>query len=320
MLRLEFNAEDEAERTMPQLDYWRIHYEGLPDATLAPNLHLRFEQDTIQQGEELQFEVAIANTSAYDLDSLLVQFALINEQGENILDSIRFKPLAKQDTMIVSWSPSTRFLKGQQRLIVEVNPNDDQPELYHFNNTGIFDFYAIADRRNPLLDVTFDGTRIMDGDLVSARPLITIALEDENQFLLLSDTSLFSIFLEKPNPDDPITPIVVPVNLNTDNIYFEPAESQKRNRATIEWQEEFTESGEYALLVQAKDVTGNASGAVDFKVRFNVITESQISNVLNYPNPFSTSTRFVYTLRDARGLHDPHYDHFGAHRAGTDGS
>jgi hypothetical protein len=299
MLRLEFNAEDEAERTMPQLDYWRIHYEGLPDATLAPNLHLRFQQDTIQQGEELQFEVAIANTSAYDLDSLLVQFALINEQGENILDSIRFKPLPQQDTMIVSWSPSTRFLKGQQRLIVEVNPNDDQPELYHFNNTGIFDFYAIADRRNPLLDVTFDGTRIMDGDLVSAKPLITIALEDENQFLLLSDTSLFSIFLEKPNPDDPITPIVVPVNLNTDNIYFEPAESQKRNRATIEWQEEFTESGEYALLVQAKDVTGNASGAVDFKVRFNVITESQISNVLNYPNPFSTSTRFVYTLTGA---------------------
>ena len=31
-------------------------------------------------------------------------------------------------------------------------------------------------------------------------------------------------------------------------------------------------------------------------VRFRVISENTISNVLNYPNPFSTSTQFVYTL------------------------
>ncbi|MEM6831771.1 MAG: T9SS type A sorting domain-containing protein, partial [Bacteroidota bacterium] len=31
-------------------------------------------------------------------------------------------------------------------------------------------------------------------------------------------------------------------------------------------------------------------------IAFEVITETAISNVLNYPNPFTTSTRFVFTL------------------------
>jgi uracil phosphoribosyltransferase len=34
----------------------------------------------------------------------------------------------------------------------------------------------------------------------------------------------------------------------------------------------------------------------DYKTSFNIITKSTISNVLTYPNPFSTRTQFVFTL------------------------
>ncbi|MCC6726574.1 MAG: hypothetical protein IT258_18885, partial [Saprospiraceae bacterium] len=37
----------------------------------------------------------------------------------------------------------------------------------------------------------------------------------------------------------------------------------------------------------------------DYKIGFNIITKSSISNFLNYPNPFTTSTRFVYTMTGA---------------------
>ena len=37
-----------------------------------------------------------------------------------------------------------------------------------------------VDRENPLLDVTFDGVHILDGDIVSARPEIEILLNDPN--------------------------------------------------------------------------------------------------------------------------------------------
>ncbi|GIV35598.1 MAG: hypothetical protein KatS3mg031_3133 [Chitinophagales bacterium] len=58
----------------------------------------------------------------------------------------------------------------------------------------------------------------------------------------------------------------------------------------------FDRDGEYTLVVQATDKSGNAAGGLDFRQRFRIVTKRALSNFVNYPNPFSTSTRFVYTL------------------------
>jgi flagellar hook assembly protein FlgD len=58
----------------------------------------------------------------------------------------------------------------------------------------------------------------------------------------------------------------------------------------------FTKDGTYTLLVQGQDRSGNLSGDYEYKISFKVIHESSITEVMNYPNPFSTSTRFVFTL------------------------
>ncbi len=297
MLRLNFRAEDAQNRTAPQLQYWRVLYEGLPDAALAPNLFFQMSQDTLQQGEVLRLSIAVANPSNYDLDSLLMKFTLLKDGVTIRQESLRLKPILNQDTLVVAWALDTRPLSGAYRMVVEANPDNDQPEQYRFNNSGIFEFFVEKDRRNPLLDVTFDGIRIMDGDLVSAKPQIIIALQDDNRYLPLDAPGLFSLFLESPNPDDPLNPIQTPVSLESEEIQFYPAQTgDKKNKATLEWTPEFTASGSYALRIQARDATGNAAGNVDLKIRFEVITETLISNILNYPNPFSSSTRFVYTL------------------------
>ena len=54
--------------------------------------------------------------------------------------------------------------------------------------------------------------------------------------------------------------------------------------------------GDYTLIVQGKDASGNLSGLNPKTVNFRVITEQTVTDVLNYPNPFSTSTEFVFTL------------------------
>ena len=54
--------------------------------------------------------------------------------------------------------------------------------------------------------------------------------------------------------------------------------------------------GVYQLKVQAKDKSGNFSGNNEYTVSYEVINKPTITHVLNYPNPFSTSTRFVFTL------------------------
>jgi flagellar hook assembly protein FlgD len=43
---------------------------------------------------------------------------------------------------------------------------------------------------------------------------------------------------------------------------------------------------------------------VDYRISFKVERESTITEVMNYPNPFSTSTRFVFTLT---GITVPEY-------------
>ena len=48
--------------------------------------------------------------------------------------------------------------------------------------------------------------------------------------------------------------------------------------------------------MQAQDASKNKSGNLDYRITFEVINKSSITEVMNYPNPFTTSTRFVYTL------------------------
>lgn len=212
--------------------------------------------------------------------------------NNELLQLRRYEPLGKDDIINTSFTIDTRNLSDIQQLVMEVNPNEDQPELYHFNNFALKQFFVEKDKRNPLMDVTFDGVHIMDGDIVSPKPQIYISLKDENQFLSLSDTSLFKLFLKYPGQQ-------VAENIPIDSEwvdFFPDTEGDNNNKASIRLNPVFEADGIYELLVQAEDVTGNQSGDLDYKVTFEVITKSSISNVLNYPNPFSSSTQFVYTL------------------------
>jgi flagellar hook assembly protein FlgD len=52
----------------------------------------------------------------------------------------------------------------------------------------------------------------------------------------------------------------------------------------------------YQLTVSGKDALGNLAGVTPYRVDFKIITKPMISNMLNYPNPFTTSTAFVFTI------------------------
>jgi len=50
------------------------------------------------------------------------------------------------------------------------------------------------------------------------------------------------------------------------------------------------------LIVTGKDKSNNLAGNLDYRVSFQVINKAMISNMLNYPNPFTSSTAFVFTI------------------------
>jgi hypothetical protein len=291
-LKLRFNVKDSIFRTSPQLDYWRVLYTGVPDFAVNPNVDYLFYNEQINQGEPLLFRCFVENLSDYPGDSLLVKYAI---RAANNSEDVLFKKedkMAAYDTLRTRLSLDNKLLAGKYSFLLELNPSNDQPEKNRNNNILNTSFEVVKDERNPLLDVTFDGFHIMDGDLVSAKPLIRITLEDENPYLQLSDTGLFRMFIALSDTSLPLNRIY----FNDPNLVFYPAQNANKNKAYIEYNPIFATDGSYQLIVQAKDVAGNQSGGLDYKINFSIVTKSSISNFMNYPNPFTTATRFVYTM------------------------
>ncbi len=299
-IRLEWHTADDSANTAPQLNYWRVLYTPVPEAALNPALNFAFS-DSLQVGQQQLFTVAVENLTPIPMDSMLISYKIINSGGVTSTlpgSPKRYRPLPGNDTLNASISFDPANYPGNNSLFIEVNPNNDQPEQYHPNNLGYLPFNIAVDNRNPLLDVTFDGVHILNNDIVSAKPLIKILLKDENQFLALDDTSLLSIHLtgqKHPSIDLPFDGI---------SCKFIPGTTgpNGKNEATVEINRNF-EDDIYTLTVDGKDKSNNGAGTptgtvtrASYKVAFEVINKPTVTNVLNYPNPFSTATSFIFTI------------------------
>ncbi len=294
-IRLQMNARDDSLRTPTQLGYWRVIYQPVPEAALNPNGHFVLNLDTLVQGQSLELEIASDNISIWDMDSLLVNFELLDQNNVRYpIPYERRDSLRNGERQIHKIQFDTRdYPAGRNFIVVDVNPDDDQPEQYRFNNVGLIPIFVEADKVNPWLDVTFDGAAIMDGDLVSAKPDILIRLSDDNPILALDDTTHISLTLVYPDGQ------TQRIHYNNPILRFIPAQSgslSSGNRAEVELRPELEQDGLYSLVVSGKDASENKAGELDYRVSFEVINKPMISNVLNYPNPFTTRTHFVFTL------------------------
>jgi len=296
-LKLQIRNIDSINLTPYQLRYWRLTYVPVPEGALAPNKFFQFK-DTLDPGEPLDFKIAFKNISEANFDSLRVKMILTNSDNvQNVISpQSRFRPLISGDTLHVRNLTTTSGLSGQNTFYLDVNPDNDQPEQFHFNNFMYRNFYVRSDKVNPLLDVTFDGVHILNRDIVASKPHITIKLKDESKWLVLNDTSGARIEVRYPNG------VKRSFFFNTsDTLKFTAAGNAPNpdNTATIDFLPYFPLDGDYELTVTGKDRSGNTAGNIEYKVGFQVINKPMISNMLNYPNPFTTSTAFVFTITGA---------------------
>ena len=278
--------------TPNQLQYWRVNADFVPEGAIAPNIVLKMK-DTVDVGQNIDFSIAFKNISQTKFDSLTIKFIITDKNSvPHIINIPKGKPLQSGDTLTVNYTIDTKNYYGLNTLFVEVNPDNDQPEQYHFNNFIYKNFLVKGDNFNPLLDVTFDGVHILNRDIVSARPHIIIKLKDESKFLALSDTSFLKVQLRLPDGT------LKSYRFDNDTMRFTPANlANGENTATIDFTPLLPgDDEEYELIVSGKDVVGNRAGEVDYHVIFRVINKPMISNLLNYPNPFTTSTAFVFTV------------------------
>ncbi len=142
------------------------------------------------------------------------------------------------------------------------------------------------------------GRYILDGDIIQASPLITVSLKDENEFLLKRDT------------------LGVEIQLKQNCEGFVTSRRINCSDPRVRWYEATNESdfrGRISALIHLRtvyipyrvrclsDASGNTGRALrPYSINFEVVNEASITNFYPYPNPFSTSVRFVFTVTGAQ--------------------
>ena len=274
-LELEWYSNDSLWHTTPQLNFWRVYFEGLPDLAINNGGTEEVEEDTLQQGERLVLNIGIKNIGEGEMKPCKALIEILDE-GSQSQEYILEIPLLAEDEMYqLKLNINTRNLLGEHKVIVRVNPEESPRERQYDNNVGAFDFYIKPDLANPILDVSFDGYRISDGDIISPRAVIEIKLIDENPWLRLNDREVFKLKLKRPGEYD-----FENVDIYSDEFEFIPdsLNSGTNNAARLIWNANFTKEGYYKLNVQAQDESGNDSGFEEYEISFRVVFANSLSD------------------------------------------
>jgi hypothetical protein len=270
---------------------WMVTYDPVPEGILNTSLVpvSEYKVPEKEEGDSLGFRFAFTNISNRQFrDSLNLRFSM---NGQLVRESLLAR-LEPDSTVYFNFPRfSTLGKEGGNNLLAFVNQRI-QPEEYYENNALNVPFRIKADRMQPVLDVTFDQVKIMNGDFVKSEPEIEIRLKDENRFLLKSDAKGMQLILTKPCQG--CQPEAIPLDSANSRIKIFPAGQD--NLFRILYRPEKLADGQYRLAVQGADVKGNAAGSMLYQVEFNVLEKNTISNFFPYPNPFSTSCQWVFTL------------------------
>jgi hypothetical protein len=218
------------------------------------------------------------NYGPISIDSLNVAFYLNGEDSVIYSKNISIPADSISESMSYVIESDHLLFNNEIRAYGTSN----QLENFSFNNLIENDFYVIRDSIKPLFSVTFDGAEIINGDIVSSKPDIEIVLEDNSPLPL--DTSFFTIVF-----DDTLL-FFTRADLNY--TYTEYPES----RAEIHWTPELS-NGKHKLEILAKDASNNFFDSTSSRTTFFVYYESDVTDVFNYPNPFTNETNFTFLLK-----------------------
>ncbi len=148
-IQLKMKTSDTSTAIPYQLKDWLVECTQAPEGAIAPNLGINIP-DTISfnHAENIMFDtlqgyVVFKNISTSNFKKLKLKFILYDSNGiAHNYYLPRTRALPAGDTVHVSFLVNVKALpEGLYNLFIEVNPNNDQPEQYNFNNRLYKDLY-----------------------------------------------------------------------------------------------------------------------------------------------------------------------------------
>lgn len=265
----------------------------VPPAELAPDNYSLIGSDTsVQEGDSISFSVKYYNIGFKDVQSYTNKWYVKNQGFETVLriDTIT-TPLRIDSSRSSSVTFSTSGLRDPKvrldtmEIYFVTSLIGNANELFPFNNTALKSFVVQGDSVRPVIEVTYDGKQLINGDYVQKTPVVLLKFFDDSR-MVINDTSNVKVYLDNR---------YVPYSIN----------GAANPELTIEFPDDMflqalvtykpvLSAGEHRLRFIATDISGNFADSIVNTVVVN--PDMGIIDIANYPNPMKTETNFMFNL------------------------
>jgi hypothetical protein len=163
------------------------------------------------------------------------------------------------------------------------NDNEDGAGYYEGVVIGGYNENATEDNQGPLIELYMNDTTFLSGDITDQNPVLLARVFDESGINTTGNGIGHDIIATLDSEQS---------QSFTLNKYYE-ADRDSYSSGNISYPFSNLEDGEHILSLKVWDIYNNSSTA---SLKFLVISTDRltIQNLLNYPNPFTNSTNFVF--------------------------
>ncbi len=274
--------------TTPTIRSWSVTVNPPADLAISPR-SVGGKAITMAKAAMVDLPVSIHNIGYRAVDSARIRVDLVRADGGRtpltyaVVGSI---PVDGEQTVGVSIPPDG--LSVTNILEVRVMPAQGVRDLIADNNVAriLLTFTSVQEPFAATMRFYADGVPLMDGDYVSRTPDVLVQLAAVSG--IRQGQERMTLFVDNV----PVMPAgsasiqgTLSLAVAADGIPFRPELAD----------------GTHDLAVRLYRWNGTAGvDSIEQRLTVNVVSETRILNVYNFPNPFTSSTEFTFVLTGAR--------------------
>jgi hypothetical protein len=274
--------------TSPVYKSLKLKYQ--PPAEIVPdNYSFVLSDSIVNEGDSLKIQLKCYNVGYSNVNTIINKWSASSPNGNVLLKQDTLNNLLSSENFVnVSVAFKTKNLRNPLKIrdtinvFYEVSLPNGRNEFYPYNNLAVTKFIIIGDTLRPRLDVSYDGTKLLNGDFVQSKPYIKVLLYDNSQ-LMINDTTNVKIYLDG---------VYVPYKNNPDIEIIYSGKSEILH-ATVNYHPTLSE-GEHRFDYAAIDASNNKADTISNTLI--VSSNFKIYDLVNYPNPLKNETHFLFRL------------------------
>ena len=264
-----------------------------PPAEILPDNYSIVRSDSVlQEGQVVTISLRNYNMGYVPANKVLNTWSATSPSGIRILkmDTV-YTPLYPDSSKISSVTFSTNGLRNRSKTVdtvsifFETSILGSENDYYPFNNFALTEIVVTGDSVSPSIDVTYNGEKILNGDLIPAKPEIVYKFYDNSVIdYTLSDTASIKII------QDNLPVKYFQSGMKNPEIDFSPVNNQSL-KVIITYKPTLSE-GHHTFRYIGGDQNGNFSDTLinDVLVSYGF----NVRNLYNYPNPMRNDTYFTF--------------------------